>query len=419
MSQPSTSKGTTHATRSVCAGLRPTHIRLGKVWVKGVLRRHQFETLHYLLAVRLVVDHQNIQTMDAYVQLIRNFLCCIKDLGWFSNTWLYDANMASYYHGLPHPLNKTTPLEILISICQFFVVVKGVPSSWSLFWTSAGKVNRIYRLLDDSSDLPPSKSPHAATIIQRSLFKESIMGVRSMYVGFNVLCISGAFLWLTANSWHVTETDWMGGLPALIHALTVMNICLAPLLYFMIKDAYEQFRKARVIREAVRKGGANAWNLPALEAATKWIPFWDKGIDVMADVDLAEERKLWEKEITTVEQHLKKPVSDFEDTLTAKVGVHRIEGFREFGYFVLNLIAWYGYSICVLMYYFPEAKRPDWLQVITGYANADAAYLDWSGNFAGDLMWTFEPVVILLSPFYLSSVFLSTKRAVRARKKRQ
>lgn len=356
--------------------------------------------------------------MDAYVSLARNFLCCIKDLGWFSNTWLYDANMASYYHGLPHPLNQTTPLEILISLLQFYVVFNGVPSSWKMFWSSAGKVNRIYRLLDDSNDLPTSQNPVAATILQRSLFKESVMGVRSMYVGFNVLGISAAFTWLTANSWHVTEAGWIGGLPALIHALTVMNICLTPLLYFMVKDAYEKFRRARVIKEALRSSvSSHAWNLPALEAATGWLPFWDGGIDVLASVDLSEERKLWEKEITTVEQHLKKPVADFEEVLTEKVGAYRIEGYREILYFLLNLIAWYGYSICVLMYYFPGIKRPDWLKFITGYATSDAAYLDWSGNFAGDLMWTFEPLVILCSPFYISSVLASTRKALKDRKK--
>jgi hypothetical protein len=31
-----------------------------------------------------------------------------------------------------------------------------------------------------------------------------------------------------------------------------------------------------------------------------------------------------------------------------------------------------------------------------------ASILDWQGNFAGDLRWTIEPLIVLLSPYYLA-----------------
>mmetsp|Transcript_15528 Transcript_15528/g.22621 ORF Transcript_15528/g.22621 Transcript_15528/m.22621 type:complete len:170 (-) Transcript_15528:39-548(-) len=81
--------------------------------------------------------------------------------------------------------------------------------------------------------------------------------------------------------------------------------------------------------------------------------------------------------------------------------VSYLEGYREYAYFVFNFIAFYGYLLGVVVYYFdadenqPAAVR----QLKLGYSNDDA---DWGGNFAGDFMWTVEPIVILLSPFIIS-----------------
>jgi len=43
-----------------------------------------------------------------------------------------------------------------------------------------------------------------------------------------------------------------------------------------------------------------------------------------------------------------------------------------------------------------------------GYGNSDA---DWGGNFAGDLMWTVEPVVILASPYFIKKMIGAVVKA--------
>ena len=64
--------------------------------------------------------------------------------------------------------------------------------------------------------------------------------------GCCVLPLWIAFFWLFANSLHITTAaGWIGGLPLLIHALTVMEVALLPLLYFMTKDANTALRKAK------------------------------------------------------------------------------------------------------------------------------------------------------------------------------
>jgi hypothetical protein len=65
--------------------------------------------------------------LDSIVQLIRNFLCCIKDWQLFSDTWLYDPKVTQQYYDFPEPLNKTTPLEAMISVvqsCKYCMKVK-------------------------------------------------------------------------------------------------------------------------------------------------------------------------------------------------------------------------------------------------------------------------------------------------------
>ena len=67
----------------------------------------------------------------------------------------------------------------------------------------------------------------------------------------------------------------------------------------------------------------------------------------------------------------------------------------------MNFIAFYGYLMAIVGFYYPDDDfQPTWIQTMKfGYDNN---FADWSGNFAGDLMWTIEPIVILSSPFYFS-----------------
>jgi hypothetical protein len=78
-----------------------------------------------------------------------------------------------------------------------------------------------------------------------------------------------------------------------------------------------------------------------------------------------------------------------------------IKGYREFIYFVLNFVAFYGYLMGIVAFYYPDDDhQPSFVTLMKfGYGNAVA---DWTGNFAGDLMWTIEPIFILGSPMVMS-----------------
>lgn len=366
--------------------------------------------------------------LSSLVQFIRNFLCCIKDLRLLHDTWLWDSSVTNQYYDFPEPLNQTTPLEAMISVVQCYVVVTGVPQAWKLFWASYGKLQRLYRLMDKA---PGTAQSDTDRLINASHLKEAYLALRSMFVGFLLFFLSTAFIWLSANSWHITAAGWIGGLPALIHALTVMNMCLVPLLYYMYKDAGEQFTKAsrlRLLAKELRNGTATeaTIGLTTVEAVAGWSPFWCNGVALFESVDHDKEEKEMAAEKVKLQTIIdditgatasKKKTDTEEDERTIRTRIQRekedevqpiiavtlLEGYREYIYFVMNSIACYGYSLCVITYYWPdELKQPDWLRISMFHlSNEDA---DWHGNFAGDLMWTLEPLIVLTSPLFLNAV---------------
>lgn len=372
--------------------------------------------------------------MDAVVQLLRNGFCCIKDLDLFQSTFLWDANVTAQYYDFPEPLNKTTPLEAIISVLQLYVVLTGSIAGWNMFFKSFGKIRRIERLMDTRQAV---RTP-ADSIVNASLIKEGMLALRSIFVGQNIFFISVSFFWLFANSWHVTETNWVGGLAGLIHALTVMEICLLPLLYYMWKDGKEHLEKSNKMKElaaTLEKGELSAKDLPLGSfqlVAPDWKPFWVDGVNPLDSIDSSKEAKQMEEEISNVSRILQTFAPDAKKTdndanekeakaranklnetasdLLSKVLVTRCEGYREIVYLVINTIAFYGYAMSIVCYYFPdEGKQPALVQrLLFGMNNIDA---DWHGNFAGDLMWTIEPIIILTSPFLLQSLQREKKKA--------
>lgn len=72
--------------------------------------------------------------------------------------------------------------------------------------------------------------------------------------------------------------------------------------------------------------------------------------------------------------------------------------------FLLNVVAGYGYLMGILAFYWPASSSPTWMQsasrlLMLGLSR-DAG--DWAGNFAGDLAWTLEPLLIICSPLFTS-----------------
>jgi len=401
--------------------------------------------------------------MDAAVQFVRNLLCCVKDWSLFRDTapMLYDPKVTQSFYRFPEPLNRTTPLEVVISLSQLYAFASASYSGYRLVASNYGKFQRLQRLVQTRKPDRHNRT-RADTVVNTSLVEEATSALKQMFIGFNVFFIGISFFWLFANSWHVTTTDWLGGLQGLIHALTVMEIALIPLLYFMLQDATEHLRTSSYLRslademEAMSspsKLDTSSMTLKTVQALSDWKPFWaEENVDTSpfswtsaaagTDEALAKAEKVEiEKETQNVKiamEHIAKVAAskwkkggddekedkilreEMIDDLSVRATAHKWEGYREYLYFALNFVALYGYFLSILVYYYHDEyvderggekvqpPQSDWVRMLKfNLPDADA---DWHGNFAGDLMWTIEPVVILASPFLVRAASESMRK---------
>ncbi|CAB9498400.1 expressed unknown protein [Seminavis robusta] len=353
--------------------------------------------------------------MNDYVQFARNLLCCVKDLE-VGPRFLYDHNVTAQYYEFPPPLDKTTPLEFFISWLQLYPFIFLSKAGLSMIFNGIKTVNRVQKLLENRpkkvSSSPIEKNDEIASrLVTARLVQDGKAAIKEMIIGVQCFFIGLAFFWLFSNSWHVTETPWIGGVYGLIHALTVMEICLAVLLYYMIADGLEKLRSANSMLELAdtlkfkETMTTPPMNLITYQFMSQWSPFWKERDgdekDIKQETDQVQRtlqiyrggKDDGEKEDKIRQTALK----DIVERLRQEAHTTKMEGYREFIFFVLNFIAFYGYLMGVIVFYFDdEENEPGWMKYFKFYHTHEMA--DWHGNFAGDLMWTIEPIVVLSSP---------------------
>ncbi len=368
--------------------------------------------------------------MDAIVQFVRNALCTAKNFNVLGSTFLYDPNVTARYYEFPSPMDQTTPLEILISITQIYALVTVSIAGSKMIYSSVKKLHLISRLVSlqvERDDAKKEKNEVVARrIVTESLLQESDAAIRSFFVGLNVFAIGISFFWLSANSYHITSTDWIGGVAALIHALTVAEVALLVLLYYMVKDARDSMRKSTDMKKfadklSTSKGFSEVDGLTVEEFG--WLTsddddtasplFWTSGnvsSSVAADAKVL--TKAEEAVVSKLEKLAKSVDPQVAESLLVKSAVSRFEGLREYVYLVINFFAFYGYAACILVYYFQkEEEQPSYMRSMLLYLpNADA---DWLGNATGDFMWTVEPLIILGSPMIVQSITKNNEKKVK------
>ncbi len=388
--------------------------------------------------------------MDAYIQLLRNALCTVKNFNFLGNTFLYDAGVTARYYAFPPPLDQTTPLEFLIGVTQFYAFVSVSIAGYGMITRSGvNKLQLITRLVNNLRDATTTattkddeketktkkkKEQHddpimttlARQLVTKSLFHESDAATRSIFVGTNVLLVGLAFFWLVANSFHVTSTDWIGGISGLIHSLTVMELGLVVFLYYMAIDAMRDIQKSREMykfaTETVVASKGQKLSPEHVQKITTeqyswlvggWTPFWAEGGN-NTSLSIADEKALLAREVEAVATNLTalSKTMDDPDTIANRIlALSRIasfEGYRGFVYLILNFLAFYGYLVCIAVYYHQdESAQPEYIRAMLFWkTNADA---DWLGNAVGDFMWTVEPIIILCSPMIIHSISSQTK----------
>ncbi|EJK74761.1 hypothetical protein THAOC_03544, partial [Thalassiosira oceanica] len=388
-----------------------------------------------------------VGAMDAVVQFVRNALCTVKNFALLEGTFLYDAKVTAQYVTLPSPLDRTTPLEVLISITQFYALVTLSLAGYKMITSGGVRKLQMISLLVNVRSNPATASDDGKDKKEKDAGDERFRKVAARLVsGTNVLvsvldyaCLSCtlfnsilctdahiekkavgiSFFWLFANSWHVTSTDWIGGLRGLIHALTIMELALVVFLVYMVKDAGDLVRAASKKKQFANEIVSSKNKMENVESITVeqyswlvdgWSPFWKGGPS--ASVTPATGEKMITKEEEAVASKLATLSTNVSEEITDRLHqsakMSLLEGYREYLYLLINFFAFYGYLACILVYYFnDESQQPDYIRAILFWLpNADA---DWTGNAVGDFAWTVEPLIVLGSPILLKSMSSTSK----------
>jgi len=403
--------------------------------------------------------------MDLIVSLIRNGACCVKDLRLLPDSILHDPSYTAKLYLFPGPhLDQTTPLEIIISLAQLYACIslslaglkmissKGVFKLIRLnrtaeLFQSAKRARREKRVKDEKkasskpdatadtcdttdTDADATNTDTAEELIRESLTHEANAALRGTWEGMALFVTGVGFFWFSAHSIHVTDTNWIGGLRAFIHAFIMMQIALAYFLCCMFKDSARGIRRSEQAllkigelsaiddKKKKDKKGKDKKEEATVEARwltletynllldDDWNPFWTNG-DV-STVDKMAEGKMFEKETEILKSKVKSftgldVIMDSETTarLEERAKTLKWDGYRELGCFIFNFFAFYGYAMALIAYYFDDEEiQPGYIKNCKfGYSNIDA---DWTGNFVGDVMWTVEPIFIVSIPFVMN-----------------
>lgn len=353
--------------------------------------------------------------LDAIVQLIRNFLCCLKDLNVLPESFLHVPIVSflkssfNYDVKIPAPLHLTTVLEFFICFTQFYAHYSSTKGGFKMIQSGYNKfqyLQYLTKVRKSQKQTSSNKSSKAEEIMDKKLASDKDSAFKSIIIGVCVLPIGIAFFWLFANSLHVTSTDWVGGLPALMFALAVMEVALVPLLYYMIIDGSDKISNSQAMKTLALK------SLEETDIDLKifgfliidYNPFWSEEKESSKDSKFLQQQ--FNKEIKNIQTRLTafftskdKQIESISSDLSRQSSESKMEGYREYVYFILNALAFYGYFLGIVVYLWEEQHEPTYInQIKLGMTHQDA---DWRGNFLGDFMWTIEPLIILFSPFLM------------------
>ena len=388
----------------------------------------------------------SLSSISTWVQLLRNAFCVMKSLLPPSNFLQLPLFTDSSFY----PLTITTSIELLIAPTQLAAVFLNIASGFKNIREGISNANRTTVWLNAINRIfisePFKSSSSEFLIIKQGLESDRVLSRRRTFIGFLELIFGVAFIFLTLNTLHIVGPTHP---KPLIDALISMEIGLAYILVIMwqsftrkVRD-YSKIRRLISTVKSLKARTAGALLLGAMDSGfaedglfdafmffdATYAPLW-RTKNTSKTLSLADEIQTEFRNVTAVFLKLKAVKASAEETTTdcsllSSLKKQEFETMlqapQELIYFALNFTAGYGYLLGILAFYIPEVKNNglgmanflaasldsagesySWCKFLMfGLTHADA---DWYGNFAGDVAWTIEPILMLYSASFLSFV---------------
>lgn len=351
------------------------------------------------------------------VQFIRNFCCVLKSL-------LPSSSLLQIRHEI-----KTVSflandgysiLEMLISLTQFLAVIFNLYYGINDVIIGLKDTKKLkkwiiamdhFALSENSINISSFVSLQSYFVTRQFIEKEKKSKEYQLIVGIWQIIFGISFIFLTLSTLRMVTTK------PVINALIAMEIGLAYILVYMWDSFLEKTRVAGRQYYLATKVGAidditkSTLLLTYLQEAGYDINNIHKSVLVLDDNFHPQWRdELLEPEVSrqtlvatfkSVSSLLdslidvkKKGDDNTKQTLLRKAENVYCLALLDLIYFVLNFIAGHGYLMGILAFYLPTNNSYLLKIIFLGLSHNEA---DWWGNFAGDLAWTIEPVLVLLT----------------------
>lgn len=388
---------------------------------------------------------------ETLIALLRNGLCVVKDLQLVDSLQQPWDVAQVIFPGF-------TRLEALIAPLQLAAALfNGVSGLWDL---SKGvidynemhewrKLLQVQQVSAEADEAQPYARKQVA-LEQDQAWRQSIMGCCKLTISFG-------FAKLTTNSLHMASMWWLN------LALLLMEVALAYILVVMVRGAkskksastlgnalasdldelqkqaedqatlLEQTKPKKSSKKSPTTAGASKEDM--LLARHPHLFEDQETLSVLcAAAEIDPPRAPWpgpaERYLGNAYCHevlrfrreliarLTESPAEMADCLRANAVGDNLRGSLEVVYIVLNVIAWIGYAIFPLTWFYPDSNA--FAHALAPYCNWPGhALAEWLGNFVGDLAWTVEPaLVFLVLPVIQKAQAAKLEARSAARKKR-
>jgi hypothetical protein len=332
--------------------------------------------------------------IDRLLSLIRNGLCVIKDVAPEDH-----YSMVAQYDVSSYAEARASQLEIIIGILQALAAITfalgGLRSLYNGVKGVLGVASWAKALKKGMNKAAKDVGEDAVKMTALALFDLRSASQRQLVAGMCDLCVSVGFVVLSLFTFHILgehPVQW---------SLAAMEVALALLLWIGFSAVFRSICTARRLRQ--RKDFKES---PSLEE-----------LQMLDSLVLAEDAPTTDEEVTAAVAKLEdarkgmaKNVKLEEAHALARTAL--IQAAVDIVILLLNVVAFFGYGILPVVYFFPDALPvpllqypwPDWW---IGHDNAA-----WWGNIAGDVAWTLEPAILLfVAPLLVPSRKLAKPKA--------
>lgn len=382
--------------------------------------------------------------IGSYTQCVRNFLCVVKSI--LPVQYYLQRPVFSY---APHPFNKISTLEGLIAITQFLAVVINIISSYnSMIFGFRQYYRAHYGILsvDRHSVSYPSKGSIEHTILRHGLREDMKDGMTKFCVGIAEFVVGCAFIFLMANSLHLHGIDHpiplMQALISLEMALLyfikviltgiISNVSKASkyanleklLVEAMVKPEFKNMKISnRKLMDFACEVGflnnlmdayifVNPTYFPAYRLSYSAIDGIEKDLQEIGKEFVDEKLEDFNnpKKVVTVVRSVVNPT--FCANLLIESRSLYVEAFFDFLILSLNVLAGWGYWMCILAFYYPDAYTTANAVPVTAdpmmhfisrivMLQLSPSRASFYGNFLGDFAWMLEPLLVISKPTLL------------------